>query len=494
MCNCLCMGQSITAISGITQELEHEQQPRECIQEMGVELDYLSVKMSFEPQKKTDEPGQQRQLRPRRQRQSTSEVSITPNLQEAEKTEELKASAEKTGQTQQQRQLRPRSKMLSESGQAATGSRVVLLPSQSLHEECISLSNSGRSRMQKSGGKKLCQQKNQHENHSTQHKRCTPEPTIGTLGSILPSQNTELPNTEAFQDLGPTAVDALSQPMDQKPKKLKSKTTTTKAPDELVLTSQQLVDEPHTPQLKPRSVVEFSPTIVELQQLRHMKLRSHSQGVSQSDPAVSMTESSPSQHQCEQPQEHRDELQQPKHQKQKPPRPKETVDSTMRVLFPTADQQPQKQERARPHKEKLATAATGDESSLPDKRKKQLEQPKKPKQARRCIEKLATAETNDESLPDKCHKQMEQPEKRKQVRRTKEKLATSPTGDESLPDKFQKQPEHIQKKRKQGRPSKLGTKSTVSGMKLTLKNRPCQQKHRGRGRPRKVTEGPREAT
>ncbi|KAB2632350.1 leucine-rich repeat-containing protein [Pyrus ussuriensis x Pyrus communis] len=471
------------------QELEHEQQPRQCIQEMGVELDYLSVKMSFEPQKNTDEPGQQRQLRPWRQRQSTSEVSITPNLQEAEKTEELKASAEKTGQTQQQRQLRPRSKMLSESGQAATGSRVVLLPSQSLDEECISLSNSGRSRMQKSGGKKLCQQKNQHENHSTQHKRCTPEPTIDTLGSILLSQNTELPNTEAFQDLGPTAVDALSQPMDQKTKKLKSKPTTTKVPDELVLTSQQLVEEPHTPQLKPRSVVEFSTTIVKLQQLRHMKLRSHSQIVSQSDPAVSMTESSPSQHQCEQPQEeHHGELQQPKHQKQKPPKPKETVDSTMRVLFPTADQQPQKQERARPRKEKLATAATGDESSLPDKRKKQLEQHKKPKQARRCIEKLATAETSDESLPDKCHKQMEQPEKRKLVRRTKEKLATSPTGDESPPDKFQKQLEHSQKKRKQGRPSKLGTKSTVSGMKLTLKNRPCQQKHRGRGRPRKVTE------
>ncbi|CAN6712419.1 unnamed protein product [Malus baccata var. baccata] len=335
------------------QELEHEQQPRECIQEMGVELDYLSVKMSFEPQKKTDEPGQQRQLRPRRQRQSTSEVSITPNLQEAEKTEELRASAEKTGQTQQQRQLRPRSKMLSKSGQAATGSRVVFLPSQSLDEECISLSNSGRSRMQKSGGKKLCQQKNQHENHSTQHKRCTPEPTIDTLGSILLSQNTELPNTEAFQDLGPTAIDALSQPMDQKTKKLKSKPTTTKVLDELVLTSQQLVEEPHTPQLKPRSVVEFSPTIVQLQQLRHMKLRSHSQGVSQSDPAVSMTESSPSQHQCEQPQEeHHDELQQPKHQKKNPPRPKETVDSTMRVLFPTADQQPQKQERARPHKKK----------------------------------------------------------------------------------------------------------------------------------------------
>ncbi|KAM1787534.1 hypothetical protein ACFX11_037920 [Malus domestica] len=335
------------------QELEHEQQPRECIQEMGVELDYLSVKMSFEPQKKTDEPGQQRQLRPRRQRQSTSEVSITPNLQEAEKTEELRASAEKTGQTQQQRQLRPRSKMLSKSGQAATGSRVVFLPSQSLDEECISLSNSGRSRMQKSGGKKLCQQKNQHENHSTQHKRCTPEPTIDTLGSILLSQNTELPNTEAFQDLGPTAIDALSQPMDQKTKKLKSKPTTTKVLDELVLTSQQLVEEPHTPQLKPRSVVEFSPTIVQLQQLRHMKLRSHSQGVSQSDPAVSMTESSPSQHQCEQPQEeHHDELQQLKHQKKNPPRPKETVDSTMRVLFPTADQQPQKQERARPHKKK----------------------------------------------------------------------------------------------------------------------------------------------
>lgn len=449
----------VTAFSGITQELEHDQQPRECIQVLGVELDYLSVKMSFEPQKKTDEPGQQRQLRPRRQRQSTSEMSITPNLQEAEMTEELKASAEKTGQTQQQRQLRPRSKMLSESGQAATGSRVVLLP-QSLDEECISLSNSGRSRMQKSGGKKLCQQKNQHENHSTQHKRCTPEPTIDTLGSILPSQNTELPSTEAFQDLGQMAVDALSQPMDQKTKKLKSKPTTTKVPDELVLTSQQLVEEPHTPQLKPRSVVEFSPTIVELQQLRHMKLRSHSKGASQSDLAVSMTETSPSQHQCEQPQEkHHDELQQPKHQKQKPRRPKETVESTMRVLFPTADQQPQKQERARPRKEKLATAATGDESCLPDKRKKQLEQPKKPKQARRCIEKLATAETRDESLPDKCHKQMEQPEKRKQ-----------------------------------GRPSKLGTKSTVSGMKLTLKNRPCQQQCRGRGRPRKVTEGPREAT
>ncbi|KAM1145655.1 hypothetical protein PS2_037384 [Malus domestica] len=335
------------------QELEHEQQPRECMQEMGVELDYLSVKMSFEPQKKTDEPGQQRQLRPRRQRQSTSEVSITPNLQEAEKTEELRASAEKTGQTQQQRQLRPRSKMLSKSGQAATGSRVVFLPSQSLDEECISLSNSGRSQMQKSGGKKLCQQRNQHENHSTQHKRCTPEPTIDTLGSILLSQNTELPNTEAFQDLGPTAIDALSQPMDQKTKKLKSKPTTTKVLDELVLTSQQLVEEPHTPKLKPRSVVEFSPTIVQLQQLRHMKLRSHSQGVSQSDPAVSMTESSPSQHQCEQPQEeHHDELQQPKHQKKNPPRPKETVDSTMRFLFPTADQQPQKQERARPHKKK----------------------------------------------------------------------------------------------------------------------------------------------
>ncbi|BFG31233.1 hypothetical protein CerSpe_175060 [Prunus speciosa] len=282
------------------QELENKKQPKE-IQDMGMKLDHFAVKLSFQAQKNTQEPAQQMQLRPRRQRQSKSEESITTsmvespptrhqdtlisNLQEAEKPQELKTSAAKTGPTQQQRQLRPRDKKL-------PGSRAVLSPSQSLDEQYPLLSNSGRSQMQQPRVDDSSQLKNRHRHD------------------------------------------------------------------------------------------ELSQTIKELQ--RHMKLHSHSQGVSQSDPSVSMTKSSPPQNQCEEPQEkmHHDELQHLKHQKhKKPPRPKENVDPTMEVLPPSADQQPQKRGRGRPPKAKLATAATSN-ASLPAKCQKQKEQPEKRKQGR----------------------------------------------------------------------------------------------------------------
>ncbi|KAH0974163.1 hypothetical protein GBA52_016062 [Prunus armeniaca] len=282
------------------QELENEKQPREEIQDMGMKLDHFAVKLSFQAQKKTQEPAQQRQLRPRRQRQSKSEESITTsmvespptrhqdtlisNLQEAEKPQELKTSAAKTGPTQQQRQLQPRDKKLPES-------RAVLSPSQSLDEQYPLLSNSGRSQMQQPRVDDSSQLKNRHRHD------------------------------------------------------------------------------------------ELSQTIKELR--HHLKLQSHSQGVSQSDPSVSMTESSPSQNLSEEPQEkmHHDELQHLKHQKhKKPPRPKEN-EPIMEVLSPSADQQPQKRGRGRPPKAKLATAATS-YASLPAKCQKQKEQPEKRKQGR----------------------------------------------------------------------------------------------------------------
>ncbi|BBH03005.1 winged-helix DNA-binding transcription factor family protein, partial [Prunus dulcis] len=282
------------------QELENEKQPREEIQDMGMKLDHFAVKLSFQAQKKTQEPAQQRQLRPRRQRQSKSEESITTsmvespptrldtlisNLQEAEKPQELKTSAAKTGPTQQQRQLRPRNKKLPES-------KAVLSPSQSLDEQYPLLSNSGRSQMQQPRVNDSSQLKNRHRHD------------------------------------------------------------------------------------------ELSQTMKELQ--RNLKLQSHSQGVSQSDPSVSMTESSPSQNPCEEPQEkmHHDELQHLKHQKhKKPPRPKENGEPIMEVLSPSADQQPQKRGRGRPPKAKLSTAATS-YASLPAKCQKQKEQPEKRKQGR----------------------------------------------------------------------------------------------------------------
>ncbi|XP_016652320.1 PREDICTED: trichohyalin-like [Prunus mume] len=282
------------------QELENEKQPREEIQDMGMKLDHFAGKLSFQAQKKTQEPAQQRQLRPRRQRQSKSEESITAsmvespptrhqdtlisNLQEAEKPQELKTSAAKTGPTQQQRQLQPRDKKLPES-------RAVLPPSQSLDEQYLLLSNSGRSQMQQPRVDDSSQLKNRHRHD------------------------------------------------------------------------------------------ELSQTIKELR--GHLKLQSHSQGVSQSDPSVSMTESSPSQNLCEEPQEkmHHDELQHLKHQKhKKPPRPKEN-EPIMEVLSPSADQQPQKRGRGRPPKAKLATAATS-YAPLPAKCQKQKEQPEKRKQGR----------------------------------------------------------------------------------------------------------------
>ncbi|KAI5327897.1 hypothetical protein L3X38_027293 [Prunus dulcis] len=282
------------------QELENEKQPREEIQDMGMKLDHFAVKLSFQAQKKTQEPAQQRQLRPRRQRQSKSEESITTsmvespptrldtlisNLQEAENPQELKTSAAKTGPTQQQRQLRPRDKKLPES-------KAVLSPSQSLDEQYPLLSNSGRSQMQQPRVNDSSQLKNRHRHD------------------------------------------------------------------------------------------ELSQTMKELQ--RNLKLQSHSQGVSRSDPSVSMTESSPSQNPCEEPQEkmHHDELQHLKHQKhKKPPRPKENGEPIMEVLSPSADQQPQKRGRGRPPKAKLSTAATS-YASLPAKCQKQKEQPEKRKQGR----------------------------------------------------------------------------------------------------------------
>ncbi|KAK9927763.1 hypothetical protein M0R45_024930 [Rubus argutus] len=284
---------------------------------------------------------------PRRRNRDTQQI----NLQETEKTRELKTSAEETGQALlQQRQLRPRGKTCLNLSKLQLNLWQVPSPSQPLHQQYALLSNTGGSQVEKTGVEDLSQPmkqprvekpgvgdssqlKKKQVNRFYQRKRCTPEPS-----------------PKAFQDLGPAITDHLSQHMEQntnhhgRQKKFKSKPTARESTDELALITQQLVVEPQTPVesllLNP-AAVEHLPQTTKVppqkqQQLRHMKLRSCSQAASQSEPDVPIIESLPSQHHCEQPQE--------------------------QIIVSS-----QKKRRGRPPKPKLDETASGD-VSLPSKR------------------------------------------------------------------------------------------------------------------------------
>lgn len=328
-------------------------------------------------------PGERRQLRSRSQRQSKCELFLTSmaespprrnrdtqqiNLQETEKTRELKKSAEETGQAQlQQRQLRPRGKNLSESKQATTKSMAGSSPSQPLHQQYALLSNTGRSQVEKPGVEDLSQPmkqprvekpgvgdssqlKKKQVKRFNQRKRCTPEPS-----------------PEAIQDIGPAITDHLSQHMEKntnhhgRQKKFKSKPTARESTDELALISKQLVVEPQIPVkpllLNPAAVGQLPQTTKEppqkQQQLRHMRLRSCSQAASQSEPDVLIIESLPSQHHCEQPQE-LNHCEQPKKRRGRPPKPKLDGAASGDVSLPVKCQklQEQPERRGRPPKNK----------------------------------------------------------------------------------------------------------------------------------------------
>ncbi|PRQ18465.1 putative High mobility group protein HMGA, plant [Rosa chinensis] len=370
-----------------------EQQPRYPMQER-MKLD--------------QKPAGQSQLSPWCQRHSESELSLTTSMvelsprksqdtesQTEEKTRELKTSAEETGQRQlQQRQLRTRSKNLSEFKQT-------------------SLSNTGMSQVDKPGAEDSSQLKRQPQvekpgvgdpsqlkkkqvNRLNKRQWCTPEPTTmpNAIGAIVTyqrrSSQTIEPNPEAFQDLGPTLADHLEQKENHHGQRKKFKSAK-ESPDELALTSQHLVVDPHIlvkpPLLNPAAVGQLPQTTKELPQkqqllhhmklrscsqaasqsepdvlivgllpqttkelpqkqlLRHMKLHSRSQAASQSEPDVSMIDTLPAEHHSEQPQEQKH----PKWpQKQRGRTPKPKLDRAGPVKRQQLQEQPKR--RGRPPK------------------------------------------------------------------------------------------------------------------------------------------------
>ncbi|XP_040367905.1 uncharacterized protein LOC121048852 [Rosa chinensis] len=182
----------------------------------------------------------------------------------------------------------------------------------------------------------------------------------------LGRQIVELLSTpEACEDVGPTIMDKLSQPVVQntdhhgQQKMLKSKPTTMA----------------ESPQLKSASVEDLPQTAKELQQkkLCHMNLRSCSQAASQPELVVSMAKSLPSEHQCEQPQEM-------KHQGLRRPKLNSQNQHNGELQPPKHLEQPQKP-RGRAPKRKLDVAANED-VSLPPKYQKLQDEPENQRQER----------------------------------------------------------------------------------------------------------------
>lgn len=380
---------------------KQEQQPQWQLRSRGIKLSESDCGVETEPKcqgqqtkdplqerRKLDhKPGEQRQLRSRSQRQSKCELFLTSmaespprrnwdtqqiNLQETEKTRELKTSAEETGQALlQQRQLRPRGKNLSESKQATTKSMAGSSTSQPLHQQYALLSNTGGSQVEKPGVEDSSQLKKKQVNRFYQRKRCTPEPS-----------------PKAFQDLGPAITDHLSQHMEQntnhhgRQKKFKSKPRARESTDELALITQQLVVEPQTPVesllLNPAAVEHLPQTmkvpLQKQQQLRHMKLRSCSQAASQSEPDVPIIESLPSQHHCEQPQE-QNHCEQPKKRRGRPPKPKLDGTASGDVSLPSKRQKLQEQPERRGRPPKLDVNIISGRKLISKNRQKQPKSP-----------------------------------------------------------------------------------------------------------------------
>ncbi|XP_061989012.1 uncharacterized protein LOC133707456 isoform X2 [Rosa rugosa] len=453
-----------------------EQQPRYPMQER-MKLDH--------------KPAEQSQLRPRCQRHSESELSLTTSMvelsprksqdterQTEEKTRELKTSAEETGQRQlQQRQL------------SNTGMSQVDKPGA---EDSSQLKR--QPQVEKPGVGDPSQLKKKQVNRLNKRKWCTPEPTTmpNAIGAIVTYQRrsgqTIEPNPEAFQDLGPTLADHLEQKENHHGQRKKFKSAR-ESPDELAVTSQHLVADPHIlvkpPPLNPGAVGQLPQTTKELPQkqqllrrmnlrscsqaasqsepdvlivgllpqttkelpqkqlLRRMKLRSRSQAALQSEPDVLMIDTLPAKHHSEQPQE----LKHPKQpQKQRGRTPKPKLDRAGPVKRQKLQEQPKR--RGRPPKLDVNTISGRKLIS-----KNKQKQPKSPGKAK-----------SRKVIKGKLQSQV----------RGKPQKVTQGTPKSQVRGRLRKMSEGTVKESSEGEGSKV-TEGTP--------------KSQGRGRARKVTEG-----